>query len=255
MVLHVETRAMWSDFFVFTWAVLSHWQSYVTGGVMTGLIGVIERLSGKQLPKRVYLSIFVVSFLLAAFFMAWRDEYTRGNQLDRDATAQKAQILDLRNERQKIEGDYSQLQQSLPVAFVEPKGSLRRRTMRLVHELNGFWGKRPTPVQQPIHNPQTEEDRQRNVAWDKYWRDAKTAYLNADYRQRLVGIVREYKNKGVETGFMEQSFDQPERLVGAAPFGGWQLDNCTQYMNELCQLRELTFHVDAHDQRIDDSKE
>lgn len=105
-------------------------------------------------------------------------------------------------------------------------------------------------MQQPVQNASTEEDRQRNAAWDQYWRDAKAAYLNADYRHRLVGIVREYKNKGVDIGFMEQGFDQPERLVGAAPYGGWQLDSCMQYMNELCQLRELAYHVDAHDQPI-----
>lgn len=102
-------------------------------------------------------------------------------------------------------------------------------------------------MQQPVQNASTEEDRQRNAAWDQYWRDAKAAYLNADYRHRLVGIIREYKNKGIDTGYMEQAFDQPDRLVGAAPFGGWQLDNCMQYMTELCQLRELAYHVDAND--------
>jgi hypothetical protein len=98
-------------------------------------------------------------------------------------------------------------------------------------------------VQQPVQNASTEEDRQRNAAWDQYWRDAKAAYLNADYRHHLVGIIREYKNKGIDTGYMDQAFDQPDRLVGAAPFGGWQLDNCMQYMTELCQLRELAYHV------------
>jgi hypothetical protein len=98
--------------------------------------------------------------------------------------------------------------------FVEPRNSLRRKTSRLV-------------------------------------KDAKAAYLEAEYRQRIVGIVREYQTKGVDTGYMERGFDQPERLVGAAPFGGWQLDNCMAYMNELCQLRELSFHVNEKDERID----
>ena len=102
----------------------------------------------------------------------------------------------------------------------------------------------------PVQNPSSDDDRQHNTIWDQYWRDAKAAYLEADYRERLLGIVREYKGKGVETGRMEQAFDQPERLVGAAPFGGWQLDSCMQYMNELCQIRELAFHVDANDRPI-----
>lgn len=109
----------------------------------------------------------------------------------------------------------------------------------------------PQPPQQAVSNASTDEDRKRNAAWDQYWREAKAAYLEAEYRQRLVGIVREYQNKGVDTGFMERAFDQPDRLVGATPFGGWQLDSCMQYMNELCQLRELSFRVNAIDERID----
>lgn len=135
-------------------------------------------------------------------------------------------------------------------ALIESKNSLRRRTLLLVKELNEFWSHKPTPAQQPVQNASTDEDRQRNAVWDQYWRDAKAAYLDADYRHRLVGVVREYKNKGIDTGYMEQSFDQPDRLVGAAPFGGWQLDNCVQYMTELCQLRELAYHIDANDQPI-----
>jgi hypothetical protein len=241
---------MWSDLLAFSWAVLSHWQSYATGGVVTGAIGVTERLSGKQLPKKAYLLIFVVSFLLVAFFMSWRDEYTRANQLDKTATAERQQIGDVQNEKQKIADDYSRLQRSQPVVFVEPNNSLRRRTMLLVKDLNEFWSRRPTPTQMPVQNASTDEDRRRNAAWDRYWRDAKAAYLNADYKGRLIGIVREYKNKGVDIGYMEQAFDQSERLVGAAPYGGWQLDNCAQYMNELCQIRELAYHVDTHDQPI-----
>ena len=136
-------------------------------------------------------------------------------------------------------------------SLVESHDSLRHRTIRLVDELNLFWSRRAAPTRQPVQNASSDEDRKLNAAWDEYWRTGKAAYLNANYRERLVGIVREYKNKGVQTGFMEQAFDQPERLVGAAPYGGWQLDNCTQYMNELCQLRELAFHVNAQDQRID----
>jgi len=135
--------------------------------------------------------------------------------------------------------------------FVEPRNSLRRKTSRLVKELNEFWSHRPSPAQQPVQNASTDEDRKHNAAWDQYSRDAKAAYLEAEYRQRIVGIVREYQNKGVDTGYMERAFDQPDRLAGAAPFGGWQLDACMAYMNELCQLRELSFHVNEKDERVD----
>src|SRR5262249_52784539 len=110
----------------------------------------------------------------------------------------------------------------------ESPNSLRRRTIRLVNELNVFWSQRPAPPQQPVQNPSTDEERKRNAAWDQYWRDANTAYLNANYRERLLGLVREYKNKGIPTGFLEQSIDQPNRLVGGFVFGG-SLEDCSRY--------------------------
>jgi hypothetical protein len=240
---------MLSDILAFIWAVLSHWQSYATGGVVTGLIGVVERLSGKQLPKKLYLSIFVVSFLLAAFFMAWRDEYSRANQLSFTGGSQRQRIEDLSQEKQNCQDDYTRLKQNLPVDFVEPKDSLRRKTLRIVKELMEFWSTRPLPAQ-PVPNATSDEDRKRNAVWDQYWREAQTAYGSANFRNRLLGIVREYKNKGIETGFLERSLEQPERLIGSFPYGGWQLDNCFQFESEICLLHEMAYHVDAHDQAI-----
>jgi hypothetical protein len=64
-------------------AVISHWQGYATGGVITGLIGVGERLSGKQLSKKAYAAIFLGVFLLVSFFLTWRGEYERANTLQK----------------------------------------------------------------------------------------------------------------------------------------------------------------------------
>jgi hypothetical protein len=183
-------------------------------------------------------------FIIRTIYIDHESLVTYTSQLSNDNNIQKQRIASLQSENDVM-------RQNLQVEFVEPKTSLRRKTMQLVYELNDFWGKRAIPAQPAVQNPATDEERQRNAAWDKYWRDAKSEYVAKDYRHRLVGLVREYKTKGVDTGFMEQGFDQPERLVGAGVYGGWQLDNCGQYMNELCQLRELSFHVDAHDQRID----
>lgn len=48
---------------------------------MTAIIFVAERLIGKPLSKRSFVVVFIVVFSLAAFFMAWRDEYRRANGL------------------------------------------------------------------------------------------------------------------------------------------------------------------------------
>jgi hypothetical protein len=71
-------------------AVVSHWQAYVTGGVVTGLVSVGERLTGKTLPNKVYAAVFLGFFLLVSFFLAWDDEYRRSNKLQADLGAKPA---------------------------------------------------------------------------------------------------------------------------------------------------------------------
>lgn len=133
----------------------------------------------------------------------------------------------------------------------ESPNSLRRRTIRLVNELIAFWSQRPMPPQQPVQNPSTEDDRQRNAKWDQYWREATAAYLNANFRERILGIVREYKAKGIPIGFLEQGAEQANRLIGSAPFGGGGLaEDCSRFLTDVCELRELAYHVDANDQPI-----
>jgi hypothetical protein len=129
-----------------------------------------------------------------------------------------------------------------------PSNSLRQRTIGLVNELNLFWAKR---TQQPIQNPTSDGDRARDA---RYWQETTVAYKSREFSERVLGLVKEYQTKGVSVGSLERSAEQQERLIGAMPYGGSSLDACEQYMNELCQLRELAFHVDAYDARIDSSK-
>jgi hypothetical protein len=161
-------------------------------------------------------------------------------QLSSETEQEKAQIAELTRQVQSL----NQLEQR------ESPNSLRQRTIRLVSELNIFWSRRPTPTGQKIQNPGSDEERQRNAAWDRYWRDTTAAYTNADFRERILGIVRECKSKGIDTGYLEQGAEQPDRLIGAGAFGGYALSGCGQFMNDLCQLRELAYHVDGHDQVI-----
>jgi hypothetical protein len=65
------------------------------------------------------------------------------------------------------------------------------------------------------------------------------------YKDRAVGIISEYRAKGVPVGFLEQSFSQRVPLW-AIPGSIWE-DNP---QNELVQFRELAFHVDAKEQLI-----
>jgi len=66
--------SLFSDIGLFLYTILSYWQSYVTGGVVTGTVYLVERLSGWQLTKRAFAALFVGTFLLVSFFFAWRDQ-------------------------------------------------------------------------------------------------------------------------------------------------------------------------------------
>src|SRR5258708_6802174 len=110
--------------------------------------------------------------------------------------------------------------------------------------------KQPPPPQQRVQNPTTDEERKRNADWDRYWQETAVAYAREGFSERVLRVVREYKNKGVPIGLLEIEAEQQNRQIGAFPFGGFSLDNCDRYANDLCQLREMAFHVDARDQMI-----
>ena len=126
----------------------------------------------------------------------------------------------------------------------ESRDSLRRRTTKVVNELSSFWNRRPAPLQ-PIQNPTTEEERKRNATWDQYWREVESIYAR-EYKDRVLGIIREYKVKGVPTGFLEAGAEN--HSFGASLFSSIGSPVCFQ--DELCQFRELGYHVDARDQMI-----
>lgn len=67
---------MLSDFWNWCWAVLDHWQVLVTGGFITAILAMIQAKTGKDFPWSGTKWIFLV-FLVAAFFLAWRDQYLK----------------------------------------------------------------------------------------------------------------------------------------------------------------------------------
>jgi hypothetical protein len=68
-----------SDFWQFVIAVFWHWQSWAggsgAGGAVVVLVAISERLSGRTMSRRMYVSLFIFVFLVGAFFVAWRDQY------------------------------------------------------------------------------------------------------------------------------------------------------------------------------------
>jgi hypothetical protein len=68
-----------SKILIFIWAVVSHWQSYVTG-VVTGIIFFIERVTNWKMPRSAFAAIFGGVFLLVSFFLAWKDQYEEAQE-------------------------------------------------------------------------------------------------------------------------------------------------------------------------------
>ncbi len=65
---------MLPDIFEFGKAVVTHWSSWLTGGLIIAAIWVYEHFKGQSLSWRFAAVILVLCFL-AATFMAWRDQY------------------------------------------------------------------------------------------------------------------------------------------------------------------------------------
>lgn len=86
---------------LFAWAVFSHWQAWVTGGGIAALTQVVERLGGWTLSRPTYVRIFIVSFLLVAFFLAWRDQYTALIEERRYRSRVADELAELRHAAQK----------------------------------------------------------------------------------------------------------------------------------------------------------
>ena len=83
-------RTLLSEFFSFVYSTLNQWQALVSGGVVTALVAVFERVSGYHLTKRAYLALFVGTFLFVAFFLGWREE--RRGRLEQLAKIQEMHL-------------------------------------------------------------------------------------------------------------------------------------------------------------------
>lgn len=135
----------------------------------------------------------------------------------------------------------------------ESPESLRRRTVELVNDISTFWSRHPSPPGTYIQNPTTGEEREHNAAMEQYTRTMQADYSSAGFYERILGLVREYKAKGVPIGWLEKDAEQPERLFGWAPYGipGDDIHACfLAGGSDLCQLQELAYHVDANDKPI-----
>jgi len=131
----------------------------------------------------------------------------------------------------------------------EPKDSLRRRTMRVADELYDYLKKRAAgqpPVTIPdSSDPNPSEERKKAIhLYQQYAQETEDYYLK-HFKDRMVGIVKEYESKGVPTHYLENDFRQ--RVPGVMAVGSvWEGSS----MDDLSQFRNLAYRVDARDHLI-----
>ena len=136
-----------------------------------------------------------------------------------------------------------QISKTAPPEFVEPASSLRRRTIRLA---DGVWNYLSGRFEdRGSHVPPGT-----GVNWTPY--DTETLnYYRDHYEKEVIATIEEYKSKGVDVGHLENDASQNMWQLMPMfnpPQPGVILPLC-EYA--ICTFRELAYHVDAHDQRVD----
>jgi hypothetical protein len=76
------------NFLQFMWDVLNNWAGYVTGGLIIAVITAWLIWKDKTMPRNVGI-IFMIGFLLLAFFKAWSDQKTLAIQLKNGLAEEK----------------------------------------------------------------------------------------------------------------------------------------------------------------------
>jgi len=131
----------------------------------------------------------------------------------------------------------------------ESPTSLRRRTLKLADQVQKFLVERATNPDRPRvaiagsygPNP-SDEEKLAIKRWQEYDQETIDTYTRL-YRNLMVGIVMEYKNKGVPVGYLDSSLSQHlPTLYMYGQVGDWG--------DDLAQFRNLAYRVDPHDNLI-----
>lgn len=68
-----------TDFFNWLYLLVGHWQKWLSGGGLGGLVillvYLLERFRGRTMPKRWYIIVFIVFYIIGASFVTWKDEH------------------------------------------------------------------------------------------------------------------------------------------------------------------------------------
>jgi len=81
-----------SECLFWAWSVACHWQTLVTGGIITAILTAIQYKKQRSIPWTAARRI-MAAFLFVAFFLAWRDQYERANTAEQNAHKAETALL------------------------------------------------------------------------------------------------------------------------------------------------------------------
>jgi hypothetical protein len=217
------TAVLFFAIYIFVHLIRSPWLERVSEGMAPSLL---DGILGGGLLLSLICGAILVCHLLA---QDWRSELTL--HAPADVGGKKSQSI--------IAYEECKAQVAALTPFQEPANSLRRRTIKLADELNRFWAVNPIPG---FPNSQATTPEKSKEIQD-YWATHETIY-NTKYKDLILGILREYQQKGISVGWLDRAAEN--HMFGASPFSA---PACFQ--DELCQFKELAFHVDARGNKIE----
>jgi hypothetical protein len=192
------------------------------------------------------LLIWLLLFSLNTVYTIYMDHtklVLENQSLAREKTSNVAEVGSLRTENEHLAEQLRSLNE------IEPPDSLRRRTFKLADEYYKYAMKRmerhPPAAYPDSSDPNPSEERKKPIQVSRSYDQETEEYYLKHFKDRMVGIIKEYDAKGVRTGYLEPGLVQrPPGVV--LPGSAWE----GSQMDELAQFRELAYHVDAKDRLI-----
>ncbi len=187
------------------WSMVTHWQSWVSGGGVGGLILIIivmiEKFHprGWTMPKRWYAVIIGAFFVLGASFMAWRDEHRRADRLQ-----------EALNSKPTVPASFqvtipqqppAQVQVTLPAP--KPGASLKSRANKLAAELASFEQSRSKGFPDCISSANSTPAQLQACKDAEIYQQETNMMYSKRFSVRVVSIVQEFKAKGIDVTFVE----------------------------------------------------
>jgi len=177
-----------------TWALAvgHHWETLVTGGVVTALLTALQYKKQKSIPWTLARRVFAV-FLFVAFFLAWRAQYESVQTLEAQLN-QKAPVFNVPPAQVVIAPpEHPSLPSAPSVEEVMARRlSLKKRLIALSREITEFEENYNKKAPKSTGIPWVDEN-----LWKYAGAPAAEAY-NRNFKLRVSKICKEATDAGLD---------------------------------------------------------